>query len=100
MDCSHDSTPRIFDSFVTKLAIFHFLHFVIIQVFQPNSKPPLGFDYKLQENFCWPWVSFQILFSQNLAVFNATFNFSSFLKFFKHFLGFSNLKSHINSSRV
>ena len=41
---------------------------VIIKVFQPNRKSPLVFDNELLENVSWPWISFQILLSQILAV--------------------------------
>ena len=44
-------------AFLTKFAIF-LTFFVLIQVFQPNRKSPLGFDNKLMGNVFWPWISF------------------------------------------
>ena len=50
------STPQIF--FYKTCNFLKILTFiVIIQVFQPNRKSPLGFDNKLLENFSWPWIS-------------------------------------------
>ena len=37
-----------------------FFDIVIIQVYQPNRKSPLGFDNKLLQKFYLQWKSFQI----------------------------------------
>ena len=37
--------------------------------FSAQQKSSLGCDKKLLENVFWPWVSFQLLLSQILAVF-------------------------------
>ena len=64
---------RIIALFLKIFAIFKFLTFlVIIYVFGASrvKKPPLAFDKKLLECFCWSWINFQL--------FNIT-NFSNFL---------------------
>ena len=73
------STPQILAFFLLAFLKIFLNFIVIIQVLQPNRKSVLGFDNKLRENVCGPWISFQLLLSQFLAVLMQLFKF--FLKF-------------------
>ena len=68
-------TSALFDNFCHFFPIFGIYSFiVIIQVFWALrvGKPPLAFNYKLLENFSWPWINgliFKFLLSQVKAFF-------------------------------
>ena len=74
--------------FFYKTCIFFqfFTLIVIIQVFQPNRKSPLGFDSKLLENVFQSLVSFQILLSESLQFFSETWSFFEISCHFFRFL--------------
>ena len=90
------STPRILAFlFLQNMQFFrHFLY--LIRFF--NRKSPLGFDNKLLENVFWPWINFQLLLSQVLAVSYAICNFQV-LKFLSIFR-FLQPQEQITSSKV
>ena len=79
------STTRILLFFCKTVFSVILTFFVIIQVFQPNRKSPLGFINKLLEFIFWPWISFQHLLSQILAVLcnPQFFKFEIFCHFFR-----------------
>ena len=72
---------------------------VIIQVYQPNRKSPLGFDNKLLQKFYLLWKSFQIFNVTNHRFFFIKLAFISFENLCRN-LGLSSLKSRGTSSTV
>ena len=93
------STQRILAVFLKNLQFFLNLTFiVIIKVFQPTRKSPLGFDKKLLDNFFSPWIGLQPI-AKNTHFFT---NFHNFFQGFKvcHFLSSFSPRCQETFSRV